>query len=245
MNPDPHRPGTAANDAGPPALSTTAGAGADADCTAALPPACRDPGLAALYQRLLAYEFDDPQAALPFSRRLARDNGWTHRGALRAIDEYRRFVFLALAAGHPVTPSDQVDQVWHLHLVYTRMYWLDFCPQVLGRSLHHGPTRGGAAEGGRYDEQYRRTLASYERCFGHPPPADLWPAPELRFGRDLGFVRVNRHACWLLPRSPEAWRFVLHRRLGRLLRSLRRTLARFGLASEPAQGPVRGPGRKS
>ena len=75
--------------------------------------------------------------------------------------------------------------------------------------------------------------------------ADLWPAPELRFGRDLGFVRVNRHACWLLPRSPEAWRFVLHRRLGRLLRSLRRTLARFGLASEPAPGPVRGPGRKS
>ena len=33
-----------------------------------------------------------------------------------AIEEYRKFVFLALVAGHQITPSDQVDQVWHLHL---------------------------------------------------------------------------------------------------------------------------------
>ena len=199
----------------------------------------------ALWQRIADHRIGPADASLSFTARLARENRWSPEHAGRVIGEYKRFCYLAMTAGHEVTPSDAVDQVWHLHLVYTRMYWLDFCPQVLGRSLHHGPTRGGAAEGGRYDEQYRRTLASYERCFGHPPPADLWPAPELRFGRDLGFVRVNRHACWLLPRSPEAWRFVLHRRLGRLLRSLRRTLARFGLASEPVQGPVRGPGRKS
>ncbi|MCX5952813.1 MAG: hypothetical protein NTZ40_04815 [Cyanobacteria bacterium] len=33
-----------------------------------------------------------------------------------AIEEYRKFVFLALVAGHQITPSDQVDQVGHLHL---------------------------------------------------------------------------------------------------------------------------------
>lgn len=227
MNPSRPFPATAANDPGPaPADEAEPEAGE-------LPPACRDPVLAALYRRLLAYEFDDPQAALPFSRRLARDNGWTHCGALRAIDEYRRFVFLALAAGHPVTPSDAVDQVWHLHLAYTRMYWLDFCPQVLGRSLHHGPTLGGATEAVRYDGQYRRTLASYERCFGHPPPADLWPSPELRFGRDLGFVRLNRHHYWLLPRSREALGFALLRRLGRLRRWIARGLRRLGLPRDP------------
>ena len=62
------------------------------------------------------------------------------------ISEYRRFVFLALAAGHPVTPSDQVDQAWHLHLLYTNSYWNRFCGETLGRRLHHGPTQGGASE---------------------------------------------------------------------------------------------------
>jgi hypothetical protein len=43
-----------------------------------------------------------------------RANGWSRPFALRAIEEYRKFVFLALVADHQVTPSDQVDQVWHL-----------------------------------------------------------------------------------------------------------------------------------
>jgi hypothetical protein len=34
---------------------------------------------------------------------------------------------------HIVTPSEQVDQVWHLHLTYTRSYWDEFCPNVLGQ----------------------------------------------------------------------------------------------------------------
>ena len=79
---------------------------------------------------------------------------------MRAIEEYKRFVFLAMAAGHPVTPLDEVDQVWHLHLCYTRSYWEDLCGEVLRAPLHHGPTRGGAAERARFDDQYRRTLAS-------------------------------------------------------------------------------------
>ncbi len=44
------------------------------------------------------------------------------------FDEYRRFAFLAATAGHPVTPSDAVDQAWHLHLTYSRDYWDRFCP---------------------------------------------------------------------------------------------------------------------
>ena len=96
-----------------------------------------------LWQRIAAFEFDPVDAALPFSRRLARDNGWSDAFAQRAVEEYRRFVFLAMVAGHPVTPSDEVDQVWHLHLCYTRSYWEDLCGEVLPRPLHHGPTRGG------------------------------------------------------------------------------------------------------
>lgn len=51
-----------------------------------------------------------PGVNLTFSQRLARDNCWSLNYAQRVIKEYKKFAFLAVCAGHPVTPSDQVDQ---------------------------------------------------------------------------------------------------------------------------------------
>lgn len=69
-----------------------------------------------LYKKLKNWQIDEISSAFSFSKRLARDNGWTHAYARRVVEEYKKFVFLAICAGHPVTPSDQVDQAWHLHL---------------------------------------------------------------------------------------------------------------------------------
>jgi len=69
-----------------------------------------------LYKRIQAFALDRPDSQLSFSQRLAKDNGWSLGYTQRAIEEYKKFIFLAVAAGHPVTPSDQIDQVWHLHL---------------------------------------------------------------------------------------------------------------------------------
>lgn len=142
-----------------------------------------------LYQQICAYKLDDPSHEIGFLAQLMRANGWSRPFALRAIGEYRKFVFLALVADHQVTPSDQVDQVWHLHLLCSEAYWNDFCPRVLGRPLHHQPTRGGQAERDRFHEQYRATIRSYRQHFGEPP-ADLWPPVDVRFGRDLQMQRV-------------------------------------------------------
>lgn len=154
----------------------------------------------ALYERIQAFSLDQPNAQLSFSKRLARDNGWSLEYAQHVIEEYKKFAFLAVVAGHPVTPSDQVDQVWHLHLTYTRSYWEDFCSQVLQTPLHHDPTRGGQAESQKFDDWYSKTLESYERFFGQRPPAEIWFTPEDRFGRDLHFVRVNTQQNWVLPK---------------------------------------------
>lgn len=159
-----------------------------------------DPRQQPLWERIVAHRFDDPAARLTFTARLARENGWTIGHAVRVVDEYRRFVFLAMTAGHPVTPSEDVDQAWHLHLAYTRDYWDTFCGEVLNAPLHHGPTRGGVAEAGRYDQQYRRTLAAYAAAFDTPPPADIWPPPEKRFGSDLAWRRVNVAGNWVVPK---------------------------------------------
>jgi hypothetical protein len=130
-------------------------------------------------------------AALSFAERLARENGWSAPHTARVMEEYRRFCFLAITARHPVTPSDAVDQAWHLHLTYSRDYWERFCPKVLGRPLHHGPTAGGETEQARYFEQYAHTLKSYEATFGRQAPVDLWPKASQRLNDDPRARRVH------------------------------------------------------
>lgn len=150
-----------------------------------------------LWTKVRAFEPDHPDDEFTFSGRLARENGWELEFALRTIDEYKRFMFLLCIAPHPLTPSDQVDQVWHLHLIYTRSYWEDFCRDTLGRSIHHNPTRGGAAEGNKFTDWYAKTLALYMQTFGSPPPDDIWPEGEKRFS-DIHFRRVNLKKYYLI-----------------------------------------------
>ena len=152
-----------------------------------------------IWAKLFRYTVGSAGTALSFERRLARENGWTPGRAARVMDEYRRFCFLAATAGHEVTPSDAVDQAWHLHLTYSRDYWERFCPEVLGTSLHHGPTEGGAGERHRFFEQYARTLQSYERVFGMPPPADIWPDARQRLLDDPRARRVHPREAVIVP----------------------------------------------
>jgi hypothetical protein len=138
---------------------------------------------AELYRRIREFSFDDPRDARPFSQRLAQEQRWTCQFTERAIEEYRRFVLLAMTAGHLVCPSDASDEVWHLHLLYTRDYWQRFCGELLGRPLHHEPSRGGADESRRHRMMYAQTLVAYREAFGVDPPDDVWPPLERRFGQ--------------------------------------------------------------
>ncbi|MBM5816017.1 MAG: TIGR04222 domain-containing membrane protein, partial [Cyanobacteria bacterium K_Offshore_surface_m2_239] len=170
-----------------------------------LDPQARD----AVATRIRRWSFDPPDAPLTFAAKLARENGWSARQAARVIEEYRRFLLLAVTAGHPVCPADAVDQAWHQHLLDSRAYWEEFCPQVLGRALHHSPSKGSAEERRRLGEAYRRTLASYRATFGEEPPKDLWPAEEERFRPNQRWQRLETSRCWVLPqprlRRPRGW----------------------------------------
>lgn len=153
-----------------------------------------------VWQRIVTHQIGPSDAALSFSARLARENGWSAATAERVIEEYRRFTFLAVTGDAPATPSDAVDQAWHLHLSYTRDYWERFCPEVLGRALHHGPTEGGSEEHRRYYRQYADTLARYESAFGAPPPADIWPSAARRLIDDPRARRVHPRDGVIVPR---------------------------------------------
>ncbi len=155
-----------------------------------------------LWQRLEAHDIGPPDATLTFAARLARENRWDDSYAERVIHEYKRFCYLAVTAGHEVTPSDAVDQAWHLHLTYSRDYWQSFCPDVLQADLHHGPTAGGEVERTRYYDQYAATLKSYEQAFGEAPPAEIWANADRRFNRDPFGIRVNPKDVMVLSPRP-------------------------------------------
>jgi uncharacterized protein (TIGR04222 family) len=151
----------------------------------------------ALWQRLEAHDFGTSDCALTFERRLAREHGWSEAQAAGAIREYKRFCFLSVVAGHVVTPSDAVDEVWHQHLTYSRDYWRQFCPVVLGTELHHEPTRGGRDQGRLHYAQYAETLASYQHWFG-APPLDYWPDALNQTASPARWRRIDLARHWTL-----------------------------------------------
>lgn len=150
-----------------------------------------------LWEKIEQFELDDPLSTFPFSERLARENGWNLEYTLRAIFEYKRFMFLACVAGHSVTPSDEVDQVWHLHLLYSYSYWVEFCQDTLGKQIHHGPTKGGEKESDKFTDWYAKTKDSYQKFFGEKPPEDIWPASDIRF-RKTNFQRLDLNRYWII-----------------------------------------------
>ncbi len=153
-----------------------------------------------LWERICGLKIGPDVAALPFSARLARENGWSKDYARQVITEYQRFVYLVVVSNQELTPSDQVDQAWHLHMSYTHSYWHALCRDILGRELHHLPTRGGEDEQTRYRTQYAKTLLIYADEFGARPPDTLWPPVRKRFDKVEDFARINRASSWVIRR---------------------------------------------
>ena len=135
-----------------------------------------------------------------FAGRLARENSWSPTHADAVMGEYRRFLYLAARAEAPVTPSDDVDQAWHLHLLHSRHYWDVLCARILRRPLHHDPA--GAGEGSAMDRQYGATLARYRATFGEEPPPTIWP-PNLAQGPSRP-LRIDAARYWLIPKLPRS-----------------------------------------
>ena len=150
-----------------------------------------------LWNKIRDYELDDAASAMTFTDRLARENGWTHAFAVRVIIEYKKFIFLIYVSNQPLTPSDEVDQVWHLHLLYTQSYWDELCGSILNKRIHHGPTKGGHHEQQKFTNWYLRTIELYKNYFDHDPPVDIWPSEQKRFG-SVNFQRINMDNHWVI-----------------------------------------------
>ncbi|WP_343671515.1 hypothetical protein [Chitinophaga sp.] len=151
-----------------------------------------------LWEKIEQFPIDDGAATLPFSARLAKEQCWTAKFTQRAILEYKRFIFLCCVLDNGASPSKIVDEVWHLHLTYTRSYWEAFCRDTLGTDLHHIPSTGGHEEDNRHLEWYKATLTHYKTFFDSDPPDDIWPPPGIQVPK-LPPVKPSfyKHAGWI------------------------------------------------
>lgn len=153
-----------------------------------------------LWDKIEAFELDDFESTFTFTDRLCRENGWRYEYGVRVIHEYKKFIFLICISNQPLTPSDQVDQVWHLHLLYTQSYWIEFCQKTLDREIHHGPTKGGNQEKEKFVDWYEKTKDMYTRLFKEYPQSDIWPSSKKRF-ETINFRRINIDRNWIIPKT--------------------------------------------
>ena len=67
---------------------------------------------------------------------------WTLERATKAIEQYRRFLFLSKHYPQQrIVPSWEVDQVWHAHILDTTKYRED-CDRLFGSFMDHWPYFG-------------------------------------------------------------------------------------------------------
>lgn len=71
-----------------------------------------------------------------------RGAGWTPNEAATADKWYRRFLIIGLKnPGTTIVPNEQVDELWHAHVLNMRQYEED-TTQIFGSILYHAPTFG-------------------------------------------------------------------------------------------------------
>jgi hypothetical protein len=128
-----------------------------------------------LWEKIQNFSLDDPYSSYPLSKKLAQQNNWSISFTNKAIEEYKKFIFLCCISPTGASPSEIVDEVWHMHLTYTENYWVDFCKNTLQQDVHHHPSKGGIAEKSKHVNWYNETLTLYEATFKSPPPANIWP----------------------------------------------------------------------
>jgi len=127
-----------------------------------------------LWNRLQEFSLDAPNVDFPFSKKLAKEENWSIDFTKKAIEEYKKFVYLCCVLPNGASPSEIVDKVWHMHLIYTQNYWEEFCPDILKRKLHHHPSKGGFIEKDKHNNWFSDTLKNYKEIFNQDAPEDIW-----------------------------------------------------------------------
>lgn len=148
-----------------------------------------------LWERIRNYKFNDlvPKSTLEdivellggknapvraFANKIMKKHRLPRAFTFRAIEEYKKFVYLGVISDFIVTPSKYIDLIWHEHLLFSKAY-REFCNDVIQYQFDHQPeliTTEDQTE--LFTMQYLETLDLYRKEFGMEPPENIWGTPK-------------------------------------------------------------------
>ena len=93
----------------------------------------------------------------------------------KKVEEYLKFLILKARKkdlnATKLSPSGEVDAIWHCHLLDTRDY-METCSYLLTYMIHHNPDGGNDATA--QERRLSRTREYYREIFGYRPSPDFW-----------------------------------------------------------------------
>ena len=108
------------------------------------------------------------------TRKVMQEEGWDAATAAKAVGHYRRFLCMRdIEPTLDLVPTDDIDKVWHQHILFTRAY-ADDCQRLFGRYIHHEPATGAAEEKPLVQDGLERTQALYFELFGEEYVEGTW-----------------------------------------------------------------------
>lgn len=122
----------------------------------------------ALWEAIRRFSFDETIEEYGFETRLAYENKWTHHVTKQAIEEYKKFMFLASISNQMVSPSEIVDTVWHQHLIFSKSY--EKLCQITGKKIEHIPSTHNPHNHSVFKTAKEYTTTLYESYFGKQNP---------------------------------------------------------------------------
>lgn len=120
-----------------------------------------------------------------FANKIMKKHRLPKAFTFRAIEEYKKFVYLGVISDFIVTPSKYIDVIWHEHLLFSKAY-REFCSDVIDHQFDHQPELVAMEDQTElFTIQYLETLGLYRNEFGMEPPENIWGTP--KFGKE----RIN------------------------------------------------------
>ncbi len=104
---------------------------------------------------------------------------WDPTEAQEVLRKYKNFMILwgIKPGGLGLVPTREIDEVWHLHILFTKNYTAD-CLHIFGSYKHHTPSLGSEDEQKALAAAYIQTAKLYEHHFkepyGHAIDPSLW-----------------------------------------------------------------------
>jgi len=113
-----------------------------------------------------------------FANKIMKKHHLPRAFVFRAIEEYKKFVYLGIISDFIVTPSKYIDLIWHEHLLFSKAY-REFCSDVIHYQFDHQPELVAIEDQTElYTIQYLETLDLYRKEFGMEPPENIWGTPK-------------------------------------------------------------------